>query len=264
MTVYPVLISIPHGGNVIPVELEGMVGLNEEEIFEDTDPFTKTIYDISDHVMSVVTTDIARAFIDVNRSSKDRPPANPDGVIKSHTCYNRPVYKSRSALDEKTITALLNNYYHPYHNKIRKESKHSEIQLALDCHSMAAIGPPHAPDTGEVRPAFCLSNTHGKSCSMETINKFAHCICTAFQLSEKDVAINKPFSGGYITQVHGMNPLPWIQVEMNRSLYLSKPWFNIDTRNMNVNRLKSLNMSFIDAVKLFFTMYEKLSDYGKN
>ena len=63
-------------------------------------------------------------------------------------------------------------------------------------------------------------------------NRLAACFREGFGLEKKDVVLNKPFAGGYITRAYGKGALPWVQVEMNRSLYLSKPWpcfFNHET-----------------------------------
>ncbi len=42
-----------------------------------------------------------RAVVDLNRAPDDTAPENPDGVVKSHTCWNVPVYKPGSLPDEK-------------------------------------------------------------------------------------------------------------------------------------------------------------------
>jgi formiminoglutamase len=37
---------------------------------------------------------------------------------------------------------------------------------------------------------------------------------------DKEVAINNPFSGGFISNAHYWHKgIPWIQIELNRSLY---------------------------------------------
>jgi N-formylglutamate deformylase len=37
---------------------------------------------------------------------------------------------------------------------------------------------------------------------------------------DREVAINNPFSGGFITNAHFWHKgIPWIQIEINRSLY---------------------------------------------
>ena len=74
---------------------------------------------------------------------------------------------------------------------------------------------------------FCISNQNGKTSSPELIERLASCISESFEIDRKEISLNDPFHGGYITKTYGNNPLPWIQVEMNRDLYLSEPWFEI-------------------------------------
>ena len=251
MTIYPVLVSIPHGGKKVPKELTDFTCLSEPGIFDDSDAFTKEIFDISANALKIVSTDIARAFVDVNRAADDRPPENPDGVVKSKTCYGHQIYK-KLPLDEKLIESLLQCYYYPYHNLIATALKNLEIELALDCHSMASIGPPISPDFGKQRPAICLSNFYGKSCSMTVIEKFARCIRKTFFLGDNEVSINTPFSGGYITQTYGMRPIPWIQIDMNRNFYLSDQWFDWKAYSIMYERLNELKIKFEEALAMFF------------
>ena len=67
------------------------------------------------------------------------------------------------------------------------------------------------------------------------------------------MTINKPFSGGYITRAYGMRPVPWVQVELNRSLYLAPPWFDRAGLRMDKTRLRELNRMFEHALELYFT-----------
>jgi N-formylglutamate deformylase len=85
MEMLPVLISIPHGGRMMPDELRERVCLNYDELFADGDAFTDEIYDLGNRAACVIKAEIARAFVDLNRAPNDLPPHNTDGVIKSHT-----------------------------------------------------------------------------------------------------------------------------------------------------------------------------------
>ncbi len=65
----------------------------------------------------------------------------------------------------------------------------------------------------------------------------------------EQVALNDPFKGGYITRRHGGGRLPWIQVEMNRWLYLDTPWFDRDTLRVDPGRLAELRHRFRNALQ---------------
>jgi len=158
----------------------------------------------------MVSTSIARAIVDMNRSEDDR---RKDGVIKSHTCWDIPVYQRPPA--EKTIRVLIEKYHRPYHQNLFQLARGK--RLGIDCHTMAVVGPPVGPDSGQKRPAVCLSNGDG-TCPQSWIQSFAQCLSDVF---ETDVSINHPFQGGYIIRSHAKE-IPWIQIEMSRENFFSK------------------------------------------
>ncbi len=249
----PVLISVPHGGDEIPLEISDHLCISRQELFADGDAFTRDIYGIADAVTAYVDTPYARAFIDLNRDTDDLPPANPDGVIKTVTCHGKAIYNPGEELSPTSVAHLLEKYYQPYHQKIRQTlTAHPEIQLALDCHSMEAIGPEISPDRGQKRPSICLGTNQGKSCSMDMAKKLAKCFQTAFELDASEVTIDKPFSGGFITRNYGNQPTPWMQVEISRNLYLTEPWFDTDKLSIQKPRLKTLREQFQNTLMLFF------------
>jgi N-formylglutamate deformylase len=254
MDQFPVLLSIPHGGTKMPEELRGIACIDPVDLFDDSDAFTPEIYHLGDRVKALVCTDIARAFVDMNRSTNDLPPQNPDGVIKKITCYGKPIYFKGKEPGPVLIKSLINRYYLAYHRRIHEVILTRQVALALDCHSMAAEPPAVAPDVGsdEKRPLICLGNNDDKACEREITEKLAGCFCRAFSLNESDVTINKPFSGGYITRAYGMRPVPWVQVELNRSLYLAPPWFDRAGLRMDKTRLQELNRMFEHALELYF------------
>lgn len=254
MSKLPVLLSIPHGGMQKPPELDGHLSITKRDLFDDSDPFVVEIYDVGEKVQRVIKADIARAFVDLNRSLQDLPPSNPDGLIKSATCYQKPIYIKGREPDESLTNVLIELYYKPYHRRIQRSIQELDLQLCLDCHSMASVAPNISPDgNNKKRPKFCLSNQNGKTSSNEMISLLADCISKSYKIEKKDILINNPFLGGHITKTYGNNPIPWIQVEMNRDLYLSKPWFDTDSLTVKEHHLLNLNKQFEETLDLFFS-----------
>jgi len=254
LSTLPVLLSIPHGGTKRPVELDGHLCITNKDLFDDSDPFVVELYDLGDKVQRVIKTDIARAFVDLNRSLQDLPPINPDGLIKSSTCYNKPIYSNGKEPDDSLRTMLIQLYYLPYHRAIQKSINELDLQLCLDCHSMASIAPNISPDGNKKpRPKFCLSNNDGLTSSKEMIELLASCISESFGIDKNEILLNNPFHGGYITKTYGKNPIPWIQIEMNRNLYLSEPWFDKDSLSVDPVHLQKLNKQFEGCLNLFFS-----------
>jgi len=245
----PILLSIPHGGIKKPIELDGHLSITNKDLFDDSDPFVIELYDLGDKVERVIKTTIARAFVDLNRSLQDMPPNNPDGLIKSSTCYQKPIYTTGKEPDDPLRDLLIELYYLPYHRNIQKSLKELDLQLCLDCHSMASTAPFLSPDkNNSKRPMFCLSNQDGKTSSDEMIEILADCVSESFLVDRNKISLNEPFHGGHITKTYGNNPIPWIQIEMNRSLYLSEPWFDKESLSMDNQRLKDLNNMFENTV----------------
>jgi formiminoglutamase len=80
----------------------------------------------------------------------------------------------------------------------------------------------------------------------------ASCFSKALSLKDNEISINHPFAGGYITQSYGEHRRPWIQVEMNRNLYLKIPYFERNTLFVDKKRIRDLNNLFEEVLSLFF------------
>ncbi len=205
----PLLISVPHAGLSIPPDVKSICILTSEQILADSDEGAAEIYNLQGQVAEFVTTDIARAVVDLNRAEEDR---RSDGVVKTHTIWNQPIFSE--PLPEALIHTLLNKYYNPYHQQLTDLARKTQIKLGLDCHTMVAFGPPVGPDPGKKRPWVCLSNDD-KTCPQPWLEKLAECFKKTF---ENQVSINEPFRGGYIIRSHA-DELPWIQIEIFRDSF---------------------------------------------
>lgn len=249
----PVLISIPHGGAACPAELTDRVAIGAPELMDDIDPYTGEIFDMGRSVRSVLRAAVARTFIDLNRPRDDRPPANPDGVVKTVTIHGIPVYLPGRQPGDDLVERLLAEHWVPYHERLREAVRDPALELALDCHSMAAVGPDVGPDTGVPRPAVCIGCAGGAACDTATARKFAACIRREFGLPADEVTIDEPFAGGYITRAYGNDPIPWLQVEINRRLYLDHPRFEPGDTNTCPANVKKLQDRFRSALEQFFS-----------
>lgn len=211
----PLVLSVPHAGTAIPQEVSALNRLSLAEIKQDGDEGAAEIYlPLATEVAAMVSTPIARAFVDQNRSADD---FRTDGVVKTHTCWDIPIYGRPLTTSE--VQQLLVKYYRPYHRKLADSAR--QAQLGLDCHTMAAIAPPIGPDPGQQRPRICLGNDHGSSCPAKTLERLAHHLALAFDC---EVALNQPFAGGYITRSRP-GKIPWMQLELNR-----ESWLPFDTK----------------------------------
>ena len=206
----PFLISIPHAGLIVPREVEDLCILSKQDIIKDSDEGADEIYlPLRTEVSALVTTNVARAIIDMNRREDDR---RKDGIIKTHTCWDVTVYSKFPS--EAIIKGLIDKYYRPYHSDLSRLAR--GLKLGVDCHTMAPEGPPVGPDPGVRRPHVCLSNGEG-TCPKSWLQFLAECFQKAF---ETEVAINHPFRGGHIIRSHA-EELPWVQLELSREPFLT-------------------------------------------
>ena len=124
-------------------------------------------------------------------------------------------------------------HYFPYHQQIDELIDRHPVRIAFDCHSMLPYGSERQEDAGKARPLVCLGNNGDRkgwakkgsiaTCSGEWINALAGVFREEFSL-DKEVAINNPFSGGFISNAHYWHKgIPWIQIEINRALYEPPP-----------------------------------------
>ena len=224
----PLLVSVPHAGLRVPAGLESVCALTPAEIADDGDGGAREIYDIETEVAAFVTTDVARAIVDMNRPRNDR---GPDGVVKTHTCWNVPVWHRPLSAEE--ADELLDAYHDPYHQRLTELGLSGEWIMGVDCHTMAASGPPVGPDPGTERPWMCLSNGD-RTCPQNWIESLAACFREQLQ---GPVTINDPFRGGYITHAHSAE-MPWIQIELSRAPFMS----NEDKRRAVLDGLRCWTM----------------------
>lgn len=248
----PVLISVPHGGMQIPKEVIDRCPLSEKEVFDDSDAFTRDIFDFKDRVISYVDTDISRSIIDLNRSRDDYDPKKIDGVIKRQTARGASVFDKNAFPGPQLAEELLQKYYDPYHNKIDELIDQSPPLFALDCHSMDPVGPKHGKKPGKKRAIFCLSNGGDYSgfpigkkgyvtCSPTLIINLAEILAQTFKISEEDVLLNDPFPGGHIIRSHYSERVPWIQLELNKNLYLTADKFDKRSRTCFPGIINKIN-----------------------
>ena len=261
----PVVISVPHGGTVIPKEVVSKCKLDFKSILLDGDTWSRELYAFRDDVIAYVDTLIARVVLDMNRAPNDRPPDNPDGIVKTFSVDRQQVWLSESGLPENAINELTRKYYSPSHQAISNACRLPDAVLGIDCHTMLPIAPNIDKQRGEERPLICISNRGDFSgnpikgpitAPTETVLALKDALKSVFAHLDIElkvgtlVSINNPFSGGYITWHHGINgPLPWIQLEINRSIYM--PLNRDINENPDVHSSKKINDIRTKLVKAF-------------
>jgi formiminoglutamase len=225
----PFLISVPHGGTEVPEIIRPLLLLDDNDLRYYCDPDTRVVFDFKDRVVAFIDTPVSRMIVDLNRPPLPLPLRDPDGIIKVRTIDGREVYRPGQVPDMLLIHSLLRTYYFPFHQRIDELIDRQPVRVAFDCHSMLPFGSRLQKDAGKVRPLVCLGNNGDRqgrarkgsiaTCTPEWITLLADIFREKFSIGS-EVAINNPFSGGFISNAHYWHKgIPWIQIEINRSLY---------------------------------------------
>ncbi len=92
------------------------------------------------------------------------------------------------------------------------------------------------------------------TCPPEWIRALAESLGQAFAGVGR-VAMNDPFAGGYISQYHyEREGIPWIQIEINRKLYLNEVYFDPERLRVDQRIIRELRERIFDAIVRFLTV----------
>jgi N-formylglutamate deformylase len=264
MTPLPILVTVPHGGIACPPEA-AVCRLSSYQFALDGDTWVRELFDLRGAVAAFMDTPVPRAVIDLNRAPEDRPPANPDGVVKSVTVDGTQVWPEQNGPPADLTELLIDRYHTPWHQEVAAQSASPGLVLGIDCHTMLAFAP---RGSGIPRPLICLGNRGDLSgrptdepltAPEDLTHLLLDNLIAAFRHLDVDVEVEKPpmrlndpFRGGYISRHHAAHtPLPWIQLELSRALYLP-PHFGPIPGDSEMSRLKDLQGKVIAALERTF------------
>jgi N-formylglutamate amidohydrolase len=215
----PIIVSIPHAGCRVPHEVHADVALEENDLQHYADIATDRIYGIDG--VHVVTHDIARVIVDVNRAPDDIAHEHElaaEGVSVLTTWDGRSVYRREPTSVQ--VEDLIRRYHEPYHDAI--DGLMPKARFLFDGHSYLPVGPKLKGDAGVPRPDVCIGNMNFSTCTREHtvfVREF-------FANHGYTVAVNFPYAGKYILGHHCHRRripgflVPGMQLELNQRLYV--------------------------------------------
>lgn len=231
LTYYPpttdliALVSIPHGGEMIPTEFEKHLSGNENAYWKDIDYKTPELVDIKalqSKGIGVLVAHIHRICVDLNRS-----PVQTILAWKSNS-HGELLVKADVTQEENNY--YLTKYYTPYyellksliHGLEKSKTNKSELVSFIDLHSMpskpTAYHLSKNPSQKMTRPEFCISDLHETSCTKNFLDQ----IVNALAKNNRDVQVNIPYFGGHLTQFAASFKTNALQIEINRSAYMDE------------------------------------------
>ncbi len=232
----PFFITIPHAGEFIPPCADWLNVHKDEVKFRDVDRFVDILYKpaLESLKISHLIANCHRYAIDMNREPHEYDQGSVIGAQEKKGVHIRGLHWQVTTLSENLMKSpmsaeshklLLDNYYFPFHNRIKKyfsdfKANGSSEIYHLDAHSMPSVGTDLHRDPGETRAEIVISDSNGTSCRHE----FTDIVFEAYKRAGFKIKVNWPYIGGGVTQMHGQpaQGQHTLQVEIKRSLYMDE------------------------------------------
>lgn len=227
--VSPVVLSVPHGGRDYPLALRAALRVPVEALLplEDRHVDTLALQALGGETMLVQRR--ARAWIDLNRAENERDPhidGGADrrslgllsakvrggiGLIPRRIASAGEIWRRK--LDGEEVMARIVQDYRPYHVALDAALSAARarfgVAVLLDIHSMPSL----ASGTRIV-----LGDRFSRSAG----GRFVHRLEAEVLAAGLSCALNTPYAGGHILNLHGRpdRGIHAVQVEFDRALYL--------------------------------------------
>lgn len=236
----PFVFASPHSGDRRPPDMRAAPGLTDASLSSAEDVGVDDLLTAAPGLGApLICARISRTYLDLNRAPDDLDPVLiagcPDapgraasaakiaagyGVIPRRTGDGLDLYDRRLALAE--AEGRLEAVHRPYHaalaDLMQAARAHHGAAVLIDWHSM----PSHAAagSRGARGPDVVLGDRHGTACDARLTRRLR----TLFETAGWTVALNRPYAGGYTTQIWGRPDAGFhaVQIELNRGLYLDE------------------------------------------
>ena len=236
-TTTPVVVSSPHSGRVYDWEFLSSTVLDADRIRSSEDAYVDLLLQAVPGLGApLLTAEMPRAFLDLNRAPEELDPAvvtgvprgvtNPRitsglGVIPRVVAQGRAIYSGKITAAE--ARRRIDEVWHPYHEALRGllDKAHARFGQAvlLDVHSMPHEAIEGAGPQGQT-PEIVLGDRFGASAAPWVMDV----VEDVFADLGFRVARNAPFAGAYMAQAYGRPDAGRhaIQIEIDRALYLDE------------------------------------------
>lgn len=246
----PLVFASPHSGDVYPEDLKAREDLITSSLRSAEDVMMDVMAAAGPELgIPLIAGRLGRAYVDLNRDPAELDPrlildapenVSPRvsagfGVIPRLTGDGHAIRSAPLTLAE--AKERLDQVHRPYHEALstlmHKARDRFGYALLIDWHSMPsrAVNDPRL----SVRGAdVVLGDRHGASCAPET----TRLLRAQFERSGWRVNLNRPYAGGWSTQVWGRphDGFHAVQVELNRALYLDEATLKPGVRHRATRR----------------------------
>lgn len=220
----PLLISVPHDGRELPVEIANRMTCAGLAI-PDTDWHVRKLYGFAEALgASVISANYSRYVIDLNRGPDDAALYKDQlvtGLCPGKTFAGEEIYEHGAVVSRDEQRSRITAYWKPYHDQLQSaltelRAEHGNV-LLWDAHSIAA----QVPLLFDGRlPDLNIGTDDGRSCDEAIADAAAE---VAAQSAYSSV-LNGRFRGGFITRHHGApaDGVHAMQLELAQCCYMDE------------------------------------------
>jgi len=225
----PLLISVPHAGTEVPVELQRRFTSGAQAL-PDTDWHVDRLYELTltlarELGASLLVATHSRYVVDLNRSPDSaalyaNEPTSP--VCPDRTFAGDPIYMSGEGLQAAEVQERIDRYWRPYHARLEQELERLRAEhgfaLLWDAHSVAS----EAPGLFQgVLPEFNFGSRDSAACPRDVAQALLDHVAHD---GKYGAVLDGRFKGGYITLHYGRpaQKIYAIQLELAQRVYLDE------------------------------------------
>lgn len=229
--VSPIILSVPHAGREYPEALQANIRVPLTHLRALEDRYVDLVALDARRDETLFIAKRPRAWIDLNRSEKDRDPRLDDGAqlggppLSNKVRAGLGLVPRRAGLSgdfwarrlqDREVSDRIVADHRPYHMALGEALASARarfgIALLFDIHSMPPLG------DSATAPRIVIGDLFGKSCAPAVTDNIA----AVARAEGVACGTNVPYAGGYILQRHAdpTNNIHAVQLEIDRSLYL--------------------------------------------
>lgn len=237
----PVVLASPHSGNVYTPGFLAQSQLDMRTLRRSEDAHVDVLYGAAAALgVPLLRALFPRCYVDPNREPYELDPTMYSEPLPHHAHTQSPRVAAGLGTLAKVISAgqeiyrqpltladmehRLASCYRPYHEAletlVRRTQRRFGVSLLVDAHSMPSGAAAVRRGRQTVQADMVLGDCHGRACSggLTALAK------TSLESLGYVVAVNTPYAGGFVTQLHGRpaEGRNCLQIEVNRALYMDE------------------------------------------
>lgn len=240
----PLLISVPHDGWQIPMDIVQHMSEAGRAI-ADTDWHVTELYNFARASgASILSANFSRYVVDLNRPADDAelyPGSNTPGLCPQQTFAGADIYLDPIEIEHATRVA---DYWQPYHDQVK-----ATLQTLKENHGYALLWDAHSIPSkvpslfdGEL-PVLNIGTWDGRSCAPA----LSDAVMAVAGQSEYSAVLNGRFKGGFITRNYGdpENDIHALQLELAQRAYMHERTLELDREK--ADKVRATLQSMLDA-----------------